>query len=233
MRFPVANLIIQLVEQHIDIEAINLFRPKLSPPIQDNPALSENERQLVIDALGLRGDTAFPFWDCLLQIIANSSSEAAQLLVLAQRHNPQSHSMQTLPREHVKSHVFEALMSNLAEGEMLAVSSRTECSGGKVMHVPMLDFHCKISSINDRRVKTIAQRLDLHGYIVHSGQSYHFYGCDLLDSDSLMAMLAQALLFTPFVDRAWVAHQLIEKACGLRISPGKTYLRPPIVVDQV
>jgi hypothetical protein len=46
-------------------------------------------------------------------------------------------------------------------------------------------------------------------------------------------MLARALLLAPIIDRAWVAHQLIERACGLRISPGKTYAQPPIVIDQV
>jgi hypothetical protein len=49
----------------------------------------------------------------------------------------------------------------------------------------------------------------------------------------LLTMLAKALLFAPIIDRAWVAHQMIERACGLRISPGKTYSQGPIVVDEV
>jgi hypothetical protein len=142
-------------------------------------------------------------------------------------------SIQRLPRESVRADVLDTLMSDLTPGEVLAISSLTECGDKRILHVPMLDFHCQISSMNDIRVKTIAQNLDLHGYIVHSGQSYHFYGSNLLDTDHLIKLLAKALLFAPFVDRAWVAHQLIERACGLRISPGKSYLRSPVVVDQL
>jgi hypothetical protein len=233
MYLPVPNLIVQLVEQHIDIQAINLFRPKLSPPIQENPTLSEGEHQLVSDALELRSVTAFPFWDCLLQVTANSNIGAEHLFSVAQRHNPQCQSIQRLPRESVRADVLDTLMSDLTPGEVLAISSLTECGDKRILHVPMLDFHCQISSMNDIRVKTIAQNLDLHGYIVHSGQSYHFYGSNLLDTDHLIKLLAKALLFAPFVDRAWVAHQLIERACGLRISPGKSYLRSPVVVDQL
>jgi hypothetical protein len=87
--------------------------------------------------------------------------------------------------------------------------------------------------MNDQRVKAVARSLGLHGYIAHSGKSYHFYGSDLMEGDHLMRMLAKALLFAPIVDRAWVAHQLVEKACGLRISPGKTYTQSPVVIDQV
>jgi hypothetical protein len=116
---------------------------------------------------------------------------------------------------------------------MLAASSRVECAGKEDMHIPMLDFHCDVSAANDRRVRFITIALGLHGYIVHSGRSYHVYGSKLIATEELVTLLSSALLFSPIIDRAWIAHQIIERACGLRISPGKTYPHPPLVVDEV
>jgi hypothetical protein len=231
MHLPVPQLIVQLVEQHVDISAINLFRLRMSAPIQDNLELSQSELKLINEALALRSTTELPFWDCLLQLTANCPVDTDRLLQIAQRHNPQV--IQKLGRDDVKVDVFDVMISNLQPGEVLAMSSRVECPGKNGMHVPMLDFHCKTSSTNDKRVRLIAQSLGLRGYIVHSGQSYHFYGSELFETQELITVLAKALLFAPIVDRAWVAHQLIERACGLRVSPGKTYLQTPVVVDQL
>ena len=233
MQVSVAQLIVDLVRQQVDISAINLFRPKMSEPIQNDSGLSRLELQLIDQALALRSATAFPFWDCLLQLTSNSTAEGERLLQIAQRHNPQAQSIERLAREYVEVAIFEDKISNLQSGEVLAISSRVECVGRRGMHFPMLDFHCKISSINDKRVRLIVKSLDLRGYIVHSGQSYHFYGSELLPIEDLLTMLARELLFAPIIDRTWVAHQIIERACGLRISAGKTYPQPPIVVDQV
>jgi hypothetical protein len=97
MHLLVPNLVIQLVEQDAEIKAINLFRQKLSLPIQRVPTLSETHRRLIDDALALRSETGFPFWDCLLQLAANSEVETEHLFALAQRHNSQRDSIESLP----------------------------------------------------------------------------------------------------------------------------------------
>jgi hypothetical protein len=233
MNIPVTQLLVQLVEQHTDISAIRLFRPRLSPPIQEAPGLSAAESQLVGEALDLRSATGFPFWDCLLQRIAIKAVQADTLLHMAQRHNSQSPSIEAIQRNDVTISTFESVMGRLEPGQMLAASSRVERAGKEDMHIPMLDFHCSVSAENDQRVRFIAIALGLHGYIVHSGQSYHFYGSGLIATEELVTLLSSALLFSPIIDRAWIAHQIIERACGLRISSGKTYPHPPLVVDEV
>ena len=90
-------------------------------------------------------------------------------------------------------------MRQLEPGQMLAASSRVELAGKEDMHIPMLDFHCKVSVENDRRVRFIASALGIHGYIVHSGQSYHFYGSALIATNELVTLISNALLFSPIV----------------------------------
>lgn len=111
-------------------------------------------------------------------------------------------------------------ISALNVGQILALSSAVVTKKGHTLHVPMLDFHCQASIENDKLVKTVLIEIGLEGYVAKSGRSYHFYGKELLDERSLITFLGRSLLFCPIVDRAWIAHQLLERACGLRISPG-------------
>jgi hypothetical protein len=227
-----SQLIVKIVAENSEIAFINLFRPRMSPPIQNEGGLSLAELDLIENALRLRSSISLPFWDCLLLRMSNSPADAPVLLKTAQRHNPQSVSSEKLSRRDVRQDVLDSKISKLGAGTVLAVSSRIECHNGKVMHLPLLDFHCGASSKNDLLVRSLVQNLNLHGYIAHSGRSYHFYGSHLVDDQNLMMILARALLFAPIIDRAWIAHQLIEGACGLRISPGKEYSHGPIVIDQ-
>ena len=102
---------------------------------------------------------------------------------------------------------------------------------GTIAHVPMLDFHAFKSPANLRIVEVIAQRLLPEGSILlDSGESYHLYGTKLLSEENFRLFLARALLFAPIVDRAYVAHQLIEGRCALRLSPGGGKITVPVVV---
>jgi len=98
-------------------------------------------------------------------------------------------------------------------------SSAVALSSGPSMHIPLIDFHCPFGRENEELSACASKLLDPKGgYLLSSGQSYHFYGKSLLNEDELPAFLGRALLLSPIVDRSWVAHQLIEGACGLRIS---------------
>jgi hypothetical protein len=101
------------------------------------------------------------------------------------------------------------------------------------VHLPMLDFHCAESPESDPLVRAVLRELRLNGYIAKSGRSYHFYAADLVDEPTLINILGRSLLFSPIVDRAWIAHQELERACGLRISPGKHYQQCPEISFEV
>src|SRR5690242_12681582 len=90
MQMSVPELVVKLVRQHVGISAINLFRPRISTPIQNNSRFSEAELRLIDGALALRDSTAFPFWDCLMQVTSTAEIEAENLLQIARRHNRQN-----------------------------------------------------------------------------------------------------------------------------------------------
>ncbi len=71
------------------------------------------------------------------------------------------------------------------------------------------------------------------GFLLQSGESYHFYGKGLLDDRALVRFLGQALLLAPVIDRAWIAHQLIEGASALRISKKPSGSGEPVVVRAI
>lgn len=55
--------------------------------------------------------------------------------------------------------------------------------------------------------------------MLETDRSYHFYGAELQTVSEQTAFLARALFYSPIVDRAWIAHQLIDKRSNLRIAP--------------
>jgi hypothetical protein len=227
------QLIEFLVAENSEIKSIKLFRPKAFPPAQDVPTIPAGERHAIQEGLRLRDSLGLSFWDSTLLFISTHPVAAGNLLEIATRHNPQNADFIMIPRSECREDNFRETISRLTNGQILAISSAVATFDGVVRHVPMLDFHCKESPANLNTVKVILRELRLNGYIAMSGGSYHFYGRKLIDEQQLILILARALLFSPVVDHRWIGHQLIERACGLRISPGKEYAKCPQIIAEV
>jgi hypothetical protein len=231
--FEAPRFVALLVQRFPNIEAITLFRPPSSLPIQQDPSIDGSEQVLIKQALAIRSELSLPFWDSLLLYISTHPAKAHHLLKRATLHNPQNLDALQIHRDDCTESRLRKIIEVLPCGRMLAISSRMLTRQGNTLHLPMLDFHCLASPENDILVKSVMTEIGLEGYIARSGRSYHFYGNKLVDEQSLVAILAKALLFSPIVDRAWIAHQLLERACGLRISPGKDYQNCPVIIDEV
>ena len=119
------------------------------------------------------------------------------------------------------------------KNRMIGVKSLIKTKGGLNAHLPMIDFHCPVTSSNTQNVREIIKQLNLAGYLINSGKSYHFIGRHHIDLCEMGKFLGRALLFTPFVDRAWVAHQLIQSYCVLRVSAQPKYDHPPRLIAQI
>lgn len=233
MAFTSLHAVLKIVERNSEITAIHVFVPALSPPIQEDSRLTTSERRLIQAALGLRERTKLPFWDCLLQEISNSDADTPNLLSRAMHHNSQLNTIERLERTQLSEGKLRSRIAAVSPPQMLALSSRVDCIDGVERHIPLIDFHCGVSVGNDGLVRKVVKSLGLRGYLAHSGQSYHFLGGHIVDQPAMIGILAGALLFAPIVDRAWIAHQILEGACGLRISPGKAYAECPLVFDEV
>jgi hypothetical protein len=174
-----------------------------------------------------------PFWDCLLLVLSTSHISAKTLLRRATPHNSQDVDSFFIGRVECTESRLRQLIEGLSEGQMLTISSKILTTDDRQLHLPMLVFHCEATSENDVLVKSVMEEIGQAGYVAYSGKSYHLYGRSLIDESSLVSLLGKALLFSPIVDRAWIAHQIIERACGLRISPGKEYKECPRIIYEV
>jgi hypothetical protein len=179
----------------------------------------------VAAAKARKRETGQPFWDALYSELPFLSREARQeIFVLAQYHHSMGDVAVTTTFNLTASAIEAAIASesrSLESGEILAISSRMLAASGEETHLPMLDFRVAVSEKNEELVREQLRAMKLQGWLLESGRSYHFLGCSVLDGGAgLSKFLGQALLFAPLVDGRWVAHQLIEGACALRISSG-------------
>ena len=225
---------IQFLIQGIpQIKTIKLFRPPVSRPIQQDPSISVMEQSLIAHGLAIREELSLPFWDSLLLYVSTHTMKVQGVLKRATLHNPQDMDSVPMLQDDCTETRLREIIEVLSVGRILAISSKISTKQGDVLHLPMLDFHYPASPDNDSLVKDIIMEIGVGGYIAKSGRSYHFYGRTLVDEQSLITILAKSLLFCPIIDRAWIAHQLLERACGLRISPGKDYRKCPEIIFEV
>jgi hypothetical protein len=215
-----------------DVDEIYLTECRPLPPLQSRRTLGTAERIVFERALESRERTGLPFWDAaLLELPA--VPDALPLLDDAMMH------VTFRGKEHPLSYtsaVAGGIEHACAEystgaGASLTFLSEVRCRGGLKNHLPMIDFHAASSDPNQRVVTAVTKRLFPDGAVLlESGESYHAYGTRLISDAEFRRFLGKALLFAPIVDRAYVAHQIIEGRCALRISAGGGKSRIPTVV---
>jgi hypothetical protein len=174
------------------------------------------------------------FWDAVILSCFGSGVAARSILEKALFHNSPPSRIVSVRKSDWSHKHLNHIMREVEAGQILVVSSRVALSDGSYSHVPMIDFHCPVSPANQEMSTQVASLLHPGGgYLLDSGKSYHFYGKSLVAEPELSASLGRSLLLSPIIDRAWVAHQLIEGACGLRISPKPESETIPTVIAEL
>ena len=167
---------------------------------------------LIEDALSIRSQFSLPFWDAFNVSIFNKSFQSYDFLNEVRFHNSKTE-VHKIDRDFTLD--FLKARNDL---EYLTFNSTVILDSKERYHVPMLDFHIPISEINKKTCIAVLKELNFSGFLLNSGKSFHFYGRKLVSESELVTLLSTALLFAPIIDRAWIAHQLIERSCCLRIS---------------
>jgi hypothetical protein len=172
-------------------------------------------------AMDVRNELHLPFWDAVMVTAFNNPSYSQQILRAALHHNhPQSVFF-------IKSKDIQSLLLNCKE--RIAVCSSVVMKNKQIKHIPMLDFHIPVCDVNLKIVECVCRILNLGaGYILNSGESYHFISSSVVSWDELYSILSKALRFCPIIDRAWISHQLEEKSCSLRVDK-KNGVEPIVV----
>lgn len=101
-------------------------------------------------------------------------------------------------------------------------------------HLPMLDFHPRPSAAVEPLIQTVCRHLFGSAVLIlESGHSYHALGTEAVSADAYLDLLARSTLFGPIVDRAYVAHQVLERQGSLRLSAASGTHEMPMVVSVV
>jgi len=225
-----AEVILAILSRNPEISSITLFEPISLPLVQDRLKFIGEGQRLIEIALDLKHRYHLPFWDGLLVSALNTESAPLEVIQAASQHNP-SRNVMRLEVNNLTSEGLRSLTRKETAVAMIALSSLVDLKDGSQRHIPMVDFHCPPSKSNLELATAVANELKVGpGFLLESGRSYHFYGLELMSRSALASFLGRVLLFSPIVDRAWIAHQLIESACALRISPrGETGEAPQVI----
>jgi hypothetical protein len=223
-----------LLEDNAQIAALAVFEPAPVPLAQDRLPSDEGSASILEAGLAIRRDLGLPFWDAVLLSCFGSGLVASHILDKALFHNSPPRRLLWVSRYDWSAKHLAGLIQEVEVGRILVVSSRARLSDGTYAHLPMIDFHCPVSKANQEMSALVARLLQPSGgYLLSSGQSYHFYGKALIPEEDFVRFLGRVLLLSPIIDRSWVAHQLIEGACGLRISPKSEDGEVPRVVVEL
>ena len=228
-----SEMIRYLLRRHPEISKCFVFEPPFSRPLQEN-CTAGWELDMLDRALSLKSTTGLPFWEALMLLLPTVDAKAETLLRAAVRHNdPMDCRLEAIDADQLRANHCRLCDASSDSNRMLALQSRVLLRDGNSRHIPMLDFHVPASDRSLHIVMTVLRVLDLSGFVLLSGKSYHFYGDELMEERDLYRFLGKALLFTPIVDRAWIAHQLIASACALRVSQRPQYGGAPKVVARL
>ena len=205
------DIIDSIVLNRDDVSELSIIKLGESKDLKaDSPFWSLTDDRIFQRALSLRKDLGIPFWSAIMTSMVSLNKFSENCLNQISRHNP-NEIIQTIKAED---------FINTKVGEKQGINSKVIMKDGSVRHIPMLDFRVRCTDENTVIVKYICKQLlpNNHGFILVSGNSYHLIGNVLMYYDELVVFLGKALLYSPIVDDIWIAHQLIEGSCTLRLS---------------
>lgn len=217
-----SDVLLQILETRRNIEAIHVFPFSFDGGLQARvPDLKESEQRLIKLALSRKGELGGGFWDNFLALCAQNGPPTQRCLSFALYHKPNTQ-LERIPRANAANKLRNLVRET-------AVNSRVLLDDGSEQHLPLLDFKIRPSKNATKAVRAAIVALGLQGYLLDSGKSYHFIGSQLIAANTLIDLLTNFTLLSPISDRAWAAHQILERSASLRITPKRGHT--PNLID--
>jgi hypothetical protein len=231
---PISHAIAELIRLIPEVARVSFAAYRPAPGLDTRLALNTDPTaDIRKEAEQLRQEFGIPFWDAVLSISMKRGNIPSRYVELAILHDksPDDYYV-NVARTEITTSTIDSLVEGLKPGFVLALSSKVELIDGASAHIPMMDFRCAPGDKNAMIVKNaLAAMGEIHGFLVNSGRSYHYYGLRLLSADTWAKFLAMAILFTPVVDARYVAHRLADGACRLRVGTGPEKPSTPTVEE--
>lgn len=125
-----------------------------------------------------------------------------------------------------RNNKLEDMSKGMPLTRAIGLVSRVETKNG-TKYIPMIDFKTK----SEWDVKHTLKQVGIPGMVVDSGNSFHFYGFDLLDTEAQWKHYIESLAGKPGVDEWWIKFQLARGYSVLRLTPCKKKLLQPCYVE--
>ena len=220
------DVIARVLELNSGIVELSFVELEDSRVVQHDMEMRVEEKRQIERAMDIRAHHYFPFWDCLCSTFINNEGYSKRLLGLVFRHN-YNNDVVSIPRGQ-----FPQIQELLAQGRPYAILSKVLSADGKAYHLPLIDFHCDSADVNVQLAVDLLEIIGIGpGYLLDSGESFHFIGTQLIEAADFGPYLGRLSMFSPIVDKSWIAHQLIEGSCALRITQKRAVV--PSVVREI
>jgi len=213
------------LEKHSNVQSLFFVEFEGYDLFQERVELTNELKSCFDFALEFREQYNMPFWDGFNLSLFNKNFSDHSFLSQIKHHNPKSEIYT------VDSLDFFDFINNWPIDRYLTINSKVKMSNNQTRHFILLDFHIPVNKENQKICSEVMRCLNLTGYLLVSGKSYHFYGNELYSEEELLQVLSTSLLYSPIIDRAWIAHQLIEKSCCLRVTSKYGY--HPYLVEEI
>lgn len=216
--------LIDILALNRDIQYLHTFEFSFKNKFQDIfDDLTEHEKCIIAICSKIKQDQQCSFWEAILILMQSGEIIPERMLSHITYHNK---------NKDVTVHTVKQFVS-LIESDIsdnIALNSKVILIDGQEKHIPMLDFKITNTPNNVKLAIKIVEIMGLHGFILNSGKSFHFIGNKLIEEIALIDLLAKFSLFHPISDKAWTAHQIIERSASLRISM-KHNIYPTIICE--
>lgn len=226
------ELIKEIVRSCSEISKVQVVRYSYLSEIQQRVSKNEDLDKVFSQAMGYRSQLKMPFWDaCMVTLSSGNYSVPINFIREAGRHDTHRGKETLFERDELLDCRVQAYLNN-SKNQLVCIVSEVILHNDQRLNLPLLDFHCPINKGNHKLVSQICKVLLPEGFaILESDSSYHCYGFSLLSQEDLVQFLAKALFYSPIIDRAYIAHQLLEKRCSLRISGKSDQAALPKIVE--
>lgn len=199
------------LNEHPGVQSLTFCSYPKQVLIQNELALTGATSHFVNSALKIREKYRLPFWDSLMLSFFDKKDVPEELLKRALLHN------KNINKQRISNiNIIRNLIDN-NQCDNISLNSEIILKNGDIKHFFLIDFHVSQSENNLDTISKVIRLLQLTGYILDSGQSYHFISDRFYVFDEMLDLLAKSLLYSPLIDRAWIAHQIMERSCSIRV----------------
>ena len=182
----------------------------------------------------------------LVQHIARRNTRVSKLALWLYHYVPLQvnenpiNQLRWIKKDSLNESCIEKLQAKLQEQIQIGIWSKVKLENNKYGHIPMMDFELNKSA---RNLAILIERLRKcgisDGWILETGDSYHYYGSRILSErewiDFMAKMLLTSIVHTrdnieQVADPRYIGHSLRRGGCVLRLTTRADKTHKPTVV---